>query len=120
MKTKSKGYLYIILSAMIFGCMPLMAKHIYADDVNAMSLVFLRNIISLPFLFGLGFFRHESFAASPKKLFSVMVIGVFGCALTPFLLFSSYNYMSSGTATVFHFVYPALVLVLELLFSKSG
>ena len=27
--------------------------------------------------------------------------------------------MSSGTATVFHFVYPALVLVLELLFSKS-
>ena len=31
---------------------------------------------------------------------------------TPLLLFSSYQYISSGTATVFHFVYPAMVIAL--------
>ena len=119
MKTISKGYVCIILSAVIFGCMPLMAKHIYADGANAITLVLLRNAISLPMLFGLAFARRESFSASPKRIASVILVGIFGCAITPVLLFSSYNYMDSGTATVLHFVYPALVLVLELLFLRS-
>ena len=119
MKTISKGYVCIILSAVIFGCMPLMAKHIYADGANAITLVLLRNAISLPMLFCLSLARRESFSASPKRIASVVVIGIFGCAITPVLLFSSYNYMDGGTATVLHFVYPALVLVLELLFLRS-
>ena len=119
MKATTKGYVYIILSAVIFGCMPLMAKHIYADGANAITLVLLRNAISLPMLFGLAFARRESFSASPKRIASVVVIGIFGCAITPVLLFSSYNYMDGGTATVLHFVYPALVLVLELLFLRG-
>ena len=115
MQTKGifKGYLFIVISAVIFGCMPLMAKYIYADGVNSMSLVALRNVLSLPFLFLMGVFQKQSFAVRPKELPSVLLIGAFGCALTPFLLFSSYQYMNSGTATVFHFVYPALVLLLE-------
>jgi len=42
-----KGYLFAVLSAVIYGCMPLMAKHIYADGVNPLTLVFLRNLFSL-------------------------------------------------------------------------
>lgn len=107
-----KGCLYIILSAVLFGCMPLMANHIYADGVNAMTLVLLRNSVSLPMLAAMGLFRRERFSARLGTVISTMVIGVFGCALTPFLLFSSYNHMSGGTATVLHFVYPAFVLLL--------
>ena len=56
-----KGYVYIILSAVLFGCMPLMANHIYADGVNAMTLVLLRNAVSLPMLASLGLFLNKSF-----------------------------------------------------------
>ena len=45
-----KGYLWVIMSAVIFGCMPLGAKLIYSDGVNAMSLVFLRNALAVPVL----------------------------------------------------------------------
>ena len=113
------GYFYIILSAVLFGCMPLMANHIYADGVNAMTLVFFRNAVSLPFLAGLAFLKKETFAVSPKTVLPVAVIGIFGCALTPFLLFSSYNYINGGTATVFHFVYPAIVLLLGIVFLRN-
>ena len=113
------GYFFVIGSAILFGCMPLMAKHIYSEGVNPISLVVLRNILSLPFLFAFGLINKESFKSSPKTLPQVLSIGIFGCALTPLLLFSSYNYISSGTATVFHFVYPALVLLLCFLFSRE-
>ena len=92
-----KGYTYAILSAVIFGCMPLMAKYIYADGVNPMSLVFLRNLLALPSL----------------------AIGIIGCCVTPILLFSSYQYIASGTATVFHFIYPSIVVVAGILFLKK-
>jgi len=118
-KNTIKGYVYIILSAMLFGCMPLMANHIYADGVNAMTLVLLRNAVSLPMLASLGIFRRESFSVRPRAVLSTMVIGVFGCALTPFLLFSSYNHMSGGTATVLHFVYPAFVLLLGVVIFRE-
>ena len=40
----------MILSAVIFGCMPLGANFLYAQGVTPMSLVFLRNLLSLPVL----------------------------------------------------------------------
>lgn len=46
-----KGYLCVIGSAVVFGCMPLGAKIIYANGVNPVSLVSYRNILSLPVIF---------------------------------------------------------------------
>ena len=45
-----KGYFCIIASAVIFGCMPLGVKLIYAEGVNSLSMVLLRNFLPLPFL----------------------------------------------------------------------
>ena len=49
-RTPWLGYLCVILSAVIFGCMPLGANFLYAQGVTPMSLVFLRNLLSLPVL----------------------------------------------------------------------
>lgn len=111
-----KGYLFAILSAVIYGCMPLMAKYIYADGVNPLTLVFLRNVLSLPSLALLAYLQKKTLKIPLKALPSMSVVAVMGCCLTPMLLFSSYNYIASGTATVFHFVYPAVVVLAGMLF----
>ena len=118
-KQNLTGYILIIISAIIFGCMPLMARHIYADGVDSLSLVLLRNSLSLPAIALLAAFASGGLRARWGKMPGIMVVGVFGCALTPLLLFSSYNYMAGGTATVFHFVYPAVVVALEILILKK-
>ena len=118
-KQNLTGYILIIISAIIFGCMPLMARYIYADGVDSLSLVLLRNSLSLPAIGLLAVFMKGGLRVKPGKLPGLMVVGVFGCALTPLLLFSSYNYMAGGTATVFHFVYPAVVVALEILILKK-
>lgn len=119
-KSILRGYIYVIVSAVLFGCMPLMANHIYADGVDPMALVLLRNVISLPFIGAIGLFRRESFAVRPGRLLGIFAVGIIGCAITPLLLFSSYGYINGGVATVFHFIYPAVVLVLELFLLKSN
>lgn len=114
-----KGYLLAIASAIIYGCMPLMAKHIYADGVNPFSLVFLRNFFSLIPLAILAYKEQGTLKIPMKLLPSVSLIAILGCCVTPILLFSSYNYMASGTATIFHFVYPAVVVLSEIILLKN-
>ena len=119
MKATYKGYLYIIASAVIFGCMPLAAGYIYQDGVNAITLVFLRNLFPLPVLALIAAAKGESFRVRLRDIPLVMIMGLLGCALTALLLFSSYNFMSGGAATVLHFVYPAVVLLIELAVLRS-
>ena len=118
-KSNVKGYIFIILSAVIFGSMPLMANYIYADGVNPLSLVLLRNLLSLIPLSLIAIVRKKSFKVAPRDLPAIATVGIFGCALTPFLLFSSYQFMDTGAATVFHFVYPAAVLLFGLIFLRA-
>ncbi|HWP51397.1 MAG TPA: DMT family transporter [Clostridia bacterium] len=106
-----KGCVYIILSAVIFGCMPLMAKNIYAEGVNAISLVLLRNVLALPVLYLLLRAKKISIRPAGGQIKCIALLGLFGSVLTPALLFYSYNYISSGMATTLHFVYPVFVLL---------
>lgn len=115
----AKGYVFTILSAVIYGCMPLMAKYIYAEGVNPLSLVFFRNVFSLVPLALLAY-RQRGTLKIPKKLLpTISLIAFLGCSITPVLLFSSYRFIPSGTATVFHFAYPAIVVLAEILFLRK-
>ncbi len=116
METKStiKGYLYAVLSAAIYGLMPMMAKFIYADGVSSLCLVFLRNALALPFLALCAFGQQKTLKAPLKEAVSISGISLLGCAVTPVLLFYSYQYIPSGIATVFHFIYPAVVVLLGI------
>jgi drug/metabolite transporter (DMT)-like permease len=99
--------------------MPLMASVIYDDGVNSITLAFLRNLLSLPVLAVLAFCSKGKVCLSARALPGMGFIALMGCCLTPLLLFSSYNYIQSGTATVFHFIYPAAVVLGEFIFLKS-
>lgn len=114
-----RGYLFAIISAAIYGCMPMMAMYIYDDGVNPMTLVFLRNLLSLPILALLGYLQSKTLKVPKQSLPSLSIIAIMGCCVTPILLFSSYNFIPSGTATVFHFIYPAAVVVSGIIFLRK-
>ena len=118
-KNTVKGYVFAILSAVIYGSMPLMAKYIYADGVTPQMLVFFRNFFALVPLGVLAYAEKKTLKVERKILPKVSLIALLGCFATPMLLFSSYNYIPSGTATVFHFVYPAFVILGGILFFRT-
>ena len=96
-----------------------MAKHIYADGVNAVTLVFLRNALALPSLAIITFLKHRTLKVPLAALPKIGLISIFGCCFTPILLFSSYSFIATGTATVFHFIYPSLVVLISIIFLKK-
>ena len=54
------GYIFAILSAVIYGCMPLMAKYIYMDGDTTTTLVYLRNFLALPILAVLAIMQKKT------------------------------------------------------------
>jgi drug/metabolite transporter (DMT)-like permease len=110
MFVQNKGFVLVILSAVLFGSMPLFAKNIYINGGNAVLLTLMRSLISLPALFLL--MRHEEAKCliSPKSFKQIVILSL-GFVSTPVLLLSSYHFISSGMAMTIHFVYPVFVLI---------
>lgn len=107
-----KGYLYTILSAVIFGCIPIAAKITYANGLNSMSLVFFRNLLAVPILYGITKMKGESLRLSSKsEVKQIVILALLSACITPLLLFSSYSYIPAGTSTTFHFIYPAMTIL---------
>ena len=114
-----KGYVLVILSAFLFGCMPLITTYIYKQGINRESVVLLRNLLALPVLGLLAWRQSKSFKIPAKALPAVGAIALMGCCITPLLLYGSYQHIATGAASVFHFVYPAVVVLMGLVFLKK-
>lgn len=111
-----RGYIYVILSAVIFGCNGLMVQFIYREGINALSLVLFRNLLSAPVLGIVAFCQHKTLRIPAAAIPSITMTSIMGCSMTPILLFSSYLFIASGTATVLHFIYPVSVVLAEVIF----
>lgn len=113
------GYILVIASAIVYGLTPLITTIIKGAGVHPFSIVFFRNLLSIPMLAIAAKASGGKLKIDPRALPSITWIALFGCCFTPLLLYTSYPLIGTGMATVFHFVYPAVVLILSLVFLKS-
>jgi len=116
---KTKGILYIVLSACAFGIMPILAKLSYKGGANTYTTLFLRFFFAAIMLLYYLKSKGISLKLSKKQLFLVLIIGVFGFTLTSSSLFMSYNYISIGMASMIFYTYPAIVTLLSYMFYKE-
>ena len=117
---EKKGYLYIILSAIAFGTMPLMAKYAYGYGSNATSLVFYRAIFSvLPFWILAKYVYKQDMRLTRQEI-PVLIVLVLGYTMTPILLYNSYYFINSGAAMTLHFSYPLFITLIVGLGMRKG
>lgn len=117
---QKKGYMLIILSAMLFGTMPLIAKNVYALGGNSISLVFYRTAIAVLPFYLLARFVSKTPMCLKKREWPTLIILVIGFVLTPVLLYESYNHIPSGPATTLHFSYPLFITLIAGLALRKG
>ncbi|UQZ90254.1 EamA family transporter [Deltaproteobacteria bacterium Smac51] len=119
MSQTAKGILYIILSAVLFGLMPILVKLTVEGGSNGLNATFFRGLIGLPIMLAVLRLRGipATFSASEWKTLS-LTFGV-GAAVTITLLYLSYAYIPVGVATSLHFIYPAAVTLAYVLFFKA-
>lgn len=110
MEKKTVGIIYTVLSAVIYGFTPILARMAFDGGANGITASFLRGVVSLPFLgFTLKYLKIPLGLGVDRM--KVIIVGIFGMALTTMLLYMSYGYLSVGMATTVHFAYPILVTV---------
>lgn len=111
-KIKKSGIFNALLSALIFGAMPLFTKLIYRFEANEVSAVFYRVSLSLLLIYIFGKKKKHSFLLSFNELKFLSVASL--CfLLTSLTLFKAYNYMDSGTVTSIHFSYPIIIFIMN-------
>ena len=120
MKNKNLGFIAVIISATIFGSMPLIVKTVYSNGGNAISVLFYRFFLSLPILYLIVKMKKDvDMKVTKTELKNLILVSIFGFTPTALLLFISYNYISTGMATTVHFVYPMFVFIGSVLFYKD-
>ena len=114
-----KGQLYIITSAILFGTMPFLTKMAYKSGSNAYSVVFWRFLFASLFMaIILKGFYGRNLLIGKEKLIQIFGLSVL-YAVTPILLYISYNYIDSGLATSLHFTYPISVMILMAILFRT-
>lgn len=111
MKAAYKGILATVISAIIFGITPILARIAYDGGANGISMTFLRAALSLPVLFLILKHRHIPIGLEQKYRKGILLVGTMGTSLTTLLLYMSYSYIPVGMATTMHFIYPTLVMI---------
>ena len=90
----------VIISAFLFGCMPLITCNIYEEGINRESVVLMRSLLGLPVLATFTWWKSRSFAIPVKALPKIGMIALSGCCITQLLLYGAYQYIATSTATI--------------------
>lgn len=119
MNNRTKGVLWVIMSAAFFGLVPLFVKTIIAGGCNSVSGAFYRFLLSLPVLYAILKIKKIPLGIDMKLLKKIVLITACGYGGTTVLLFSSYNFIPTGMATTLHFIYPVLTILGCVVFFKT-
>lgn len=116
---KTKGIIFGVLAAFIYGFTPILGKLTYLEGSNSMSLTFYRNFLSIPFLFFMLKYKKIDFKINKTECKKLAILASLGSTLTALTLYKAYNYISVGMTTTIHYIYPVLVTAACILIFKE-
>lgn len=110
-KVLNNGIAHAILSAIIFGLMPLFTQLLYKMGANSVSSAFYRMVPATIVLYFFIKFKEKKDLKINKYEAKGLCLAALGFSLTSITLFSSYEYINSGAATTIHFAYPIVIFI---------
>ena len=119
MNKKQIGMISTIISAILFGTMPVATKIAFENGANSYMVCLGRFFWGSIFLWiFIQFSKDKRIQLNKKKVLSVLKLSIF-YAITPMLLYLSYESIDSGMATTLHFTYPIVVMLILFLWYKD-
>ncbi len=116
-----KGYIYSILSAVLFGSAGLFVKLAFVGGIDSISLLTLQYIIAVPLMFILLYiFNKESFFITKVQLFRLAVLGIIGNTFMTVLYYISFEYLPIPMVAILLYTYPLMVFIYSILFKKNS
>ncbi|WP_295729059.1 EamA family transporter [uncultured Muribaculum sp.] len=115
---RTKGYACAAIAACTYGINPLLALPLYAEGMNADSVLFFRYGFATVMLWVIMHAMRKPFSLQRRQL-PAMTIAAILMALSSLLLFEAYNHMDVGIASTLLFVYPVMVALINTIFYRE-
>lgn len=112
------GIVLVALSAAGFGTLGLFGRYAYADNMDALSILFLRFSLSAVVMFALLIVRRELLPRG-KTLLMLVGMGALGYVGQSFAYLTALKYASSGLVALLLYIYPVIVMLLAVLFLRE-
>lgn len=108
------GVIFALLAAVGFSGKAILVKLAYLDHVDAVTLLALRMLFSVPVFIGVAVwaaYRHAEPLNTHDRLL-VLALGLLGYYLSSLLDFMGLQYISAGLERLILFLYPTMTVIL--------
>jgi len=118
------GALLVFIGAVCFSAKAVMVKLTYTHAVDAITVLTLRMLFSLPFYIVILFWNRRKLMESRAMLtnkdwINLVIMGVVGYYLASIFDFIGLEYVTAGLERLILFIYPTIVVILSALFLKK-
>lgn len=110
-----KGKIYLVLSAVMYAFIPVLARFVYHGGANGMTLAFLQAALAVPLLLFILRANHISLKLTRAQVRHVLILSLLGGAVPLVCLAGAYRFIAMDFASSLHFIYP-LTVVLSCVF----
>lgn len=113
------GLLLATAGVLAFSVRPVIIKLAYGYGVDAITLLMLRMLFSLPFFLAVAVWSGGRRGGAPmtgRTLAATLALGITSYYVASFLDFLGLQYVSAGIGRLLLFLYPTIVVVLSALF----
>lgn len=115
------GAVYAFLAAVGFSAKAVLVKLAYSYSVDAVTLLTLRMLFSLPFFLFLAVWSANSkdaISLSTREWVNIVLLGLLGIYLASLLDFLGLTYITASLERLVVFLYPTLVVILSAFIFK--
>jgi drug/metabolite transporter (DMT)-like permease len=115
-----RGYIYSIISAVLFGSAGLIVKLAYVEGIEPIALLTLQYFIAVVLMFLVLLIKNkQELKVSGKELFHLFMLGVIGNSFMTVFYYTAYEYLPMAMVTILLYTYPIMVFLYSLLFRKE-
>ena len=117
------GFLIAFIGAILFSTKAIIVKKAFADvQVDALTLLAIRMVFSLPFYLIAAFFittNKANIKLTGKEWMYIIALGLFGYYLSSLFDFIGLQYISAGLERLILFLYPSFAVLINAFFFKQ-
>ncbi len=116
----------VLIAALCFSAKAVLVKLAYRYEIDSISLLTLRMVFSLPFFLAIAIWaknravkENRHIILSRRDWFYIFILGLSGYYLASMLDFIGLAYITAGLERLSLFLYPTMVLGMNVLFFKK-
>lgn len=116
-----KGYVYSIISAILFGTAGIFVKLSLKIGLDSISLLTVQYIIAVFLMFATVFITGKGKLKITKiQLIRLSILGVVGNTFMTIFYYKAFEYLPVAMVTMLLFTYPIMVLIYSIIFQKQN